>query len=191
MDKPISFYRELLEANVVTGFNLVRMTQKCDGLFNEYTIFEKTKRMIALGLLTNADGSIRHTLREFTESDFYESCFNSFNDYIENSNNDSKYFNIYDEDATFTSVYGNFENIFELIEKEIEKIISMDPTKDHDYFLDRDMLLLCLLIINAVEFNYPDELEFYYDASFETDVEVNQVEDYQLEKDGHQEYVGV
>ena len=183
MSQPLTHYRDILEANVVEGFNLVRMTQKCGGSFNEYTIFEKTKRMIALGLLSNIQGSLLNSIKEFNKTELYESCFKAFNCYIEKDNDNSKYFNIYDEDATFTTVYGDFETIFHLIEKEIEKIVTMDPTKDHNYFLDKDILLLCLLIINAVEFNYPDELEFYYDASFKTDVDVNQLEDHLIEEE--------
>ena len=96
MSQPLTHYRDILEANVVEGFNLVRMTQKCDGSFNEYTIFEKTKKMIVLGLLSNARCSLLHSIKEF---------------------------------------------------------------------------------------NYPDELEFYYDASFKTDVDINQLEDHLIEEE--------
>lgn len=183
--------RDELEAGITTGFNLVRMTQKCDGLFNEYTIFEKTKRMIAMSLLYQANTLIKHSIVEMESDELYTSCRESFNDYLENDNLNEElgvYRFIDKWEEVFENTYGDFDTITETIDDAITKL---SKTKTPDVFISEEVLFLCLLIINAVEFGYPSELMFFYESHLTPESgEVAEVQ-FQLTEEKPQDHVGI
>ena len=140
--------------------SIITLSAKTDEPFNEYSFIGEDMQILALKILSQTIVLGNFEVADGNSEELYESCYNAFNDYIEN-NNTNKYYGEYEDHMTFDMIFGatTEECLSSLVET--FKNFSKEGVL-YDAFLSQQELLLCMLIINGCLFAYSDEIDFYY-----------------------------
>ena len=160
-----------LRSEIIVGFineakekklplNIITLSAKTGEMFNEFSFIGESMQILALKILSQTLVLGTFEMADGNSEELYESCYNAFNDYIENDNVNVHY-GEYEEHMTFDMIFGAtseecLSTILELFKKYSGKEVL------HDTFLSQQELLLCMLVINGCLFDYSDEIDFYY-----------------------------
>lgn len=140
--------------------NIITLSAKNNASFNEFSFIGESMQILALKILSQTLVLGCFEVADGNSVKLYESCYNAFNDYIENDNANVHY-GEYEDYVTFDMIFGTTSE--ECISSLIEtfKNFSKEGVL-YDAFLSQQELLLCMLIINGCLFAYSDEIDFYY-----------------------------
>ena len=167
----INYMDVIVRGNIIAGvideakekklpLNIITLSAKNNESFNEFSFIGESMQILALKILSQTLVLGCFEVADGNSVELYESCYNAFNDYIENDNM-NKYYGEYEEHMTFDMIFGATSEECLSTLKEAFKNFSQDGVL-HDAFLSQQELLLCMLIINGCLFAYSDEIDFYY-----------------------------